>query len=114
MTLAHSDSPFNPPTDLPTIKERLREALPRLRDKYAVKRLYVHGSRVRGEATSGSDLDVLVDFEESDAGRQVSLLDFIALKQELEDLLDVPVDLGERSALRGPAGESIREDAEPV
>jgi predicted nucleotidyltransferase len=69
---------------------------------------------VRGEASAESDLDVLVDFEDSDAGRKVSLLDFIALKQDLEDLLDVPVDLGERSALRGPAGETIWNDAEPV
>ena len=57
---------------------------------------------------------MLVDFEESNAGRQVSLLDFIALKQELESLLGVPVDLGERSALEGAVGERIQEDAERV
>lgn len=114
MSSTRSDSQTRSPIDLSTIKERLRAALPHLRDEYAVERLYLHGSRVRGEATPESDLDVLVDFEDSDAGRQMSLLDFIALKQELEDLLDVPVDLGERSALGGPAGETIRKEAEPV
>lgn len=101
-------------TDLRAIKGRLREALPRLRETYAVERLYLHGSRLREEAEPDSDLDVLVDFQNSEAGRQVTLFDFIALKQELEDLLDMPVDLGERTALRGAVGEKIREEAEPV
>lgn len=97
-----------------TLRERLRAALPRLRETYAVARLALHGSRVREEARPGSDLDVLVDFEESEAGRQVSLLDFIALKYELEDLLGVPVDLGEAKALRSPAAEKIRSEADYV
>lgn len=88
--------------------------MPHLRETYAVQRLYLHGSRVRGEADTESDLDILVDLEDSEAGRQVSLLDFIALKQELEDLLNMPVDLDERSALQGKVGEKIRQDAEPV
>jgi predicted nucleotidyltransferase len=108
------DSTTAAQTDLRAIKSRLREALPHLRKTYAVERLYLHGSRLRDEADSDSDLDILVDFEDSEAGRQVSLLDFIALKQELEDLLDMPVDLGERTALQGAVGEKIREEAEPV
>lgn len=97
-----------------SIKRRLREALPRLRTEYAVDRLYLHGSRLKGEAGPDSDLDVLVDFQDSKAGRRMSLLDFIALKQELEDLLGVEVDLGERKALRGPAGKTIEQEAESI
>lgn len=100
--------------DLRAIKGRLRTALPRLRDEYAVEHLYLHGSRVRGEAHTDSDLDVLVDFQDSEAGRQVSLLDFIALKQELEDLLEMSVDLGERTALQGAVGKKIRTEAEAI
>ena len=96
------------------VKRRLREALPRLPKEYAVDRLYLHGSRLRGEAGPESDIDVLVDFEESEAGRQVSLLDFISLKQELGDLLGMEVDLGERKALRGPAGSAIEKEAESI
>ena len=99
---------------LSTLRERLRAELPRLRETYAVERLALHGSRLRGEARPESDLDVLVVFEETEAGRRVSLFDFIALKHELEDLLGVPVDLGEMKALRGPAGEQIRREAEDV
>ena len=98
-------------SELQRVTSRLREALPRLRKKYAVDRLYLHGSRLRGEAGPESDLDILVDFEDSEAGRQISLLDFIALKQELEGLLGMEVDLGERKALRGPAGSVIEKEA---
>lgn len=100
--------------ELQSIRRRLQEALPRLRKEFAVDRLYLHGSRLRGEADPESDLDVLVDFQDSEAGRQVSLLDFIALKQKLEDLLEMEVDLGEREALHGPAGKHIKEKAEAI
>ena len=108
--------PDTPPaaTSLAEIKQRLREVLPDLRDRYAVEHLALHGSWVRCEARPDSDVDVLVDFEDSEAGRAVSLLDFIALQQELEDRLGMPVDLGERSALEGPARENILRTSEPV
>jgi len=48
----------------------------------------VFGSRARGDATSGSDLDLLIGLE---PGR--SLLDVVAIKQDLEDLLGYPVDV---------------------
>jgi hypothetical protein len=117
MTEASSDmdgSFTNTNPEIQRVKERLREVLPRLRKEYAVDRLYLHGSRLRGEAGPESDLDVLVDFEDSEAGRQVSLLGFIALKQELEDVLGMEVDLGERKALRGPAGSAIEREAESI
>jgi predicted nucleotidyltransferase len=96
------------------LRKRLQAVLPRLHQQYAVERLALHGSRLRGEAHPGSDLDILVSFRDDEAGQQVSLLDFLALKHELEDLLGVPVDLGEAEALRGPAADTIRREAEPV
>lgn len=48
----------------------------------------VFGSWARGEQTSTSDLDLLVDL-----GPGRSLLDLIAIKQDLEDLLNCPVDV---------------------
>ncbi len=48
----------------------------------------VFGSRARGEARPDSDLDLLVTLE---PGR--SLLDLVAIKQDLEDLLRLPVDV---------------------
>ena len=46
------------------------------------------GSLARGDNRDGSDLDLLIDLA---PGR--SLLDLIAIKQDLEDLLGVRVDV---------------------
>jgi predicted nucleotidyltransferase len=59
--------------EIESIKRRLREALPRLRETYAVEQP-LHGSRLRGEAGPDSDLDVLVDFQDAEAGRAVTSL----------------------------------------
>ena len=48
----------------------------------------VFGSWARGEQGEGSDLDLLVDLE---PGR--SLLDLVAIKQDLEELLHCHVDV---------------------
>jgi len=48
----------------------------------------VFGSLARGDNRDGSDLDLLIDLA---PGR--SLLDLIAIKQDLEDLLGVRVDV---------------------
>jgi len=52
------------------------------------------GSRARGDDGPGSDLDLLVELE---PGR--SLLDLVAIKQDLEDLLRCPVDVVTADAL---------------
>ena len=53
-----------------------------------VKRAYLFGSYARGEATSVSDVDILVELEAS-----VTLFDFARMQMMLEDLLRMPVDL---------------------
>jgi uncharacterized protein len=68
-------------------------------------RIAVFGSVARGEAREGSDLDLLVDFEEG-----TSLLDHVGLFQDLEELLGVGVDVVARSALK-PRDEHIRVEA---
>jgi predicted nucleotidyltransferase len=65
----------------------------------------VFGSVARGEVRPGSDLDLLVDFEQG-----ASLLDHVGLFQDLEDLLGVGVDVVARSALK-PRDEHIRAEA---
>jgi predicted nucleotidyltransferase len=56
--------------------------------RYGVLRASVFGSRARGDATPGSDLDLLVEFEE---GR--TLFDLLALRLELEEVLGHKVDV---------------------
>lgn len=51
--------------------------------RHGAKNVRLFGSIVRGTATESSDVDILLEME---VGR--SLLDLVAIKQDLEDLLD--------------------------
>lgn len=69
----------------------------------------VFGSRARGEATSSSDLDLLVTLE---PGRD--LLDLIGLKQALEDRLGVNVDIVTETGLSPYMRDHILADVRPL
>jgi len=67
------------------VNERLRqkrEEVLKLAHQHGASQVRVFGSVAKGEDTVGSDLDLLVEME---SGR--SLLDLVAIKQDLEDLL---------------------------
>lgn len=89
------------------IKKKLVELKPSLKEEFKVQSIGVFGSFVRGEEKKGSDLDVLVEFDES-AG--LSLLDFIGLENHLSEALGVKVDLVEKSVLKPRIGKQILEE----
>lgn len=66
------------------------EALAKLCREHHVRRLDLFGSRAKGTAKDGSDVDLLVEFE---PGYVPGLLGFLALQEELADLLGEEVDL---------------------
>jgi len=86
------------------IKKKLKELEPVLRERFNVKRMGIFGSYLRGEEKKGSDLDILVEFEET---ATLSLLDFIHLENYLSDTLGVKVDLVERPTLKPTIGKHI-------
>ena len=59
-----------------------REEILAIAAAHGARNLRVFGSVSRGQATEKSDIDILVKL---DSGR--SLLDIVAIKQDLEDLL---------------------------
>jgi len=79
---------------LPTIEEVKRKIMPVLR-RHQVKRAALFGSVVRGEMKENSDIDILVEVD-----NDLSLLDFIGIKQEIEDMLARRVDLVEYEAIK--------------
>ena len=89
------------------IKRRLVELKPSLKEEFGVASIWVFGSHVRGREKRGSDLDVLVEFDESS---DLSLLDFVGLEDYLSDVLGVKVDLVEKSALKPRIGKRILEE----
>lgn len=69
----------------------------------------VFGSVARGEETSRSDIDLLVDFE---PGR--SLLDHVRLRRALSELLGVEVDVLTSGGLKEGDREAILDGAVPI
>jgi predicted nucleotidyltransferase len=65
-----------------------------------VKRLEVFGSRARDDATSESDIDFLVEFNNP---LRAGLFDrFMALREALEQIVNCRVDLVESSSIQNP------------
>jgi len=76
-----------------SLVEKRAEIL-RIASGYGAQNIRVFGSRSRGEARSGSDLCLLITLE-----RGHSLLDIVAIKQDLEDLLGYRVNVLTEAAI---------------
>ena len=83
-----------------------REEILRITAAHGAKNLRVFGSVSRGDATDKSDLDLLINLE---PGR--TLLDIIAIKQDLEDLLGCAVDVVTENAVSPYIREQILKEA---
>ncbi len=76
------------------IEEVKNKILPILQH-YGVKRAGLFGSCVRNEMMKDSDIDILVEIE-----KDISLLDFVGLKLEIEEVLKRKVDLVEYNTIK--------------
>jgi uncharacterized protein len=76
---------------LQTLKQKNAE----LTGKFGVKSLLLFGSVARDEATSTSDIDLLVEFN-----RPVGYFGLFALQEYLEKLFECSVDLGTLDSLK--------------
>ena len=74
----------------------LRQRLQPFCEKYHIRRLEVFGSAARGQAGPGSDVDLLVTFDESVSVGTPTLLEMAG---EAEELVGAPVDFVLRSSL---------------
>lgn len=86
-----------------------REEILSVAKRHGAIAVRLFGSRARGEARGASDLDLLVSLEEG-----TSLLDLVAMKQEIEELLGCPVDVVSERALSPHLRERILAEAAPL
>ncbi len=70
------------------LTQEIKRTIATILERHDVARASLFGSFARGTQTSGSDLDILVEF----AGDK-SLLDLVALQLDLEDALGRDVDV---------------------
>ncbi|MGK0209381.1 MAG: putative nucleotidyltransferase [Patescibacteria group bacterium] len=90
--------------DVETIKNKIVPIL----QKEGVTKAGIFGSYARGDNKRGSDVDVLIEIDDS-----YSLFDLIRLQQKLSQKIRRKVDLGEYSMIRkeikkGVLGDEIR------
>jgi predicted nucleotidyltransferase len=94
---------------LETLRDEKRDDVPRLAGRHGARNIRVFGSVARGEERDTSDLDLLVEWE---AGR--SLLDHVALVQDLEELLGTKVHVGTERSLHWYVRDRILKEARPL
>ncbi len=75
--------------------EEIKDKIEPVLIRHKIKRAGIFGSIVKGAASADSDIDILVEL-----GNKISLLEFVGIKYELEDLLGRKVDLVEYDAIK--------------
>ena len=91
--------------DTPLVQQRRTDILT-IAARHGARSVRVFGSVARGDAREDSDIDLLVDLE---PGR--SLLDLIAIKQDLEDALRTPVDVVTEAGLSPYLRQQVLDEA---
>lgn len=89
-------------TSCKKIRKILNQHKKELTRKYKVNEIGIFGSYIKGKQKKGSDLDILVEFEEAP-----DLLKFIELERYLQGLLKKRIDLVDRDGLRPRLRDSI-------
>lgn len=91
---------------LQTLVGKLQELAPALRAA-GVKRLYLFGSRARGNARPDSDLDVLV---ETTSREESPRFDYFKVLHLIEDHVGTPAQISMRDLLKPRIAERIADD----
>lgn len=68
----------------------------------------VFGSTVRGEEKSDSDVDILIDLDQS---RQISVFDYAEIKNSIEQMFSKRVDVVTRAGLKKALRERVAKEA---
>ena len=75
-----------------------------LKNRFKVHRMALFGSYARGDQHSDSDVDILVDIDPSVG------LEFVTLAEQIEQLLELPVELVSRRAIKPNKLKYIEQD----
>lgn len=78
------------------IIERLRSTQADLR-QFGVRHAALFGSRARGEARLGSDIDIMLEF---DPDARITVFDLVGIKEYVADLFEGPVDVVDKAGLK--------------
>jgi len=82
--------------------EEIKERIIPILGRSGIKKAAIFGSLAKGKAKTSSDIDILVEIKSD-----MSLLDFIGIKIELEEALKMKVDLVEYDTIKPTIKERI-------
>jgi uncharacterized protein len=94
---------------LDELRRSKRDEILRIAATYGASNVRVFGSLARGENSSSSDVDILVDLNPNR-----SLMDLGGLLMDLQELLSLPVDVATEDMLRPKVRERALIDAVPL
>ena len=83
-----------------------RRKIVAIAEKFGAENIRAFGSMMRGDAGSESDVDILVDMKEGS-----TLLDIIAIKQDIEELLHRKVDVVTKASISPYIREEVMNQA---
>lgn len=86
-----------------------REKILQLAAEFGAKNVRVFGSVARGEDTPESDVDFLVEWDES-----ASLTDWVGFQQEVERVLGLKVDVVSEASLHWYIRDKVLAEARPL
>jgi len=85
----------------------IKENKERLKKEYGVKEIYLFGSVARGEEREDSDIDLLVEFDES---KIITMFKYMQLVREFEERFNKHVDLATKNMIKPIVSKSIQKD----
>ena len=89
--------------------EQIKHSVLPIFSRYGVSKAGLFGSVVTGQMRADSDIDILVQIDED-----ISLLDFVGLKLELQDVLKRKVDVVEYDTIKPFLRESILSEQQVI
>lgn len=92
-----------------TLDDAQRAEIVRIAAGHGARRVRLFGSHAHGNQTPGSDVDLLVEL-----APERTLLDLIAIKQDVEDLLGCPVDVVTEAAVSPYIRDEVLKTAVPL
>ena len=91
-----------------TYKDQIKQSIVPILRRYGVTRAALFGSTIKGKDAPG-DIDILVQID-----NDISLLQFVALKLELEQVLQKSVDLVEYDTIKPRLRDTILKEQETI
>ena len=96
-------------SDMNTKIKQIRELILPILQSYGVSKAALFGSVVKDQIRPGSDVDILVQID-----KDISLLDFVGLKLELEQALKTDVDVVEYDTIKPLLRETILKEQQVI